>query len=215
MRCVLLDLDGTITDPAPGILGGYAHALTMMGAAVPDLSSLGWVIGPALRTCLARLLPQGADIEAAVRHYRDYYGGGGLIEARVYDGIPEAIAAVRRRVDRVYVCTAKPTHFAVPVLEHFRLANHFDGIYGAELDGRFDDKGELIAHMTATLGLVPQTTVMIGDRLSDGRAAARNGMRAIGVSWGYGPAEELADPVFAAVCDAPHELANAVARLIS
>lgn len=126
----------------------------------------------------------------------------------------EAIAAIRADVERLYVCTAKPTHFARPVLEHFGLADAFDGIFGAELDGRFDDKGELIGHMVETLGLEPATTVMIGDRASDGIAAAKNGMAAIAVAWGYGPAEELSHVSFRTVCHAPSDLPAASGKVL-
>lgn len=215
MRSVLLDLDGTITDPAPGIVGGFLYALDRLGVPAPPAASLTWVIGPPLRKAFPKLLPVGVDVEDAVRLYREYYGGGGLYEAIVYEGMREAIAAIRASVDRLYVCTSKPTHFAGPIIAHFDLAARFDGIFGAELDGRFDDKGELIAHMVATLGIDPGASVMVGDRASDGLAAARNRMPAIGVTWGYGSAEELAIPSFVTLCRRPDELPDAVARALT
>jgi phosphoglycolate phosphatase len=49
---------------------------------------------------------------------------------------------------------------------------------------------------------------MIGDREFDVTAATRNGMRAIGVTWGYGSAGELAGA--AVLCHSPRHLASAV-----
>ncbi len=55
---------------------------------------------------------------------------------------------------------------------------------------------------------------MIGDREFDVTAAARNGMRAVGVTWGYGSAEELTAAGAAALCDSPDGLAEAVLGLV-
>lgn len=78
MRAALLDLDGTITDPAPGIIGGYLHTFGRLGLPAPAASSLSWVIGPSLRMVFPKLLGPEADIEHAVRLYREYYAAGGL-----------------------------------------------------------------------------------------------------------------------------------------
>jgi phosphoglycolate phosphatase len=68
-----------------------------------------------------------------VRLYRERYGAGGLFEARVYDGMPEALQALRLLPARLFVCTAKPHAFAVPVLAYFGLTSLFTGIYGVDL----------------------------------------------------------------------------------
>lgn len=215
-RTVLVDLDGTLTDPADGILGGFEFALRRLGATVPPRSDLRWVIGPPLRQAFPRLLPdpQTEHVEAAVEAYREYYRGTGIFEATVYRGIPAALERLREAGYRLILCTAKPTVFACPVVEHFGLAGYLDSVYGAELDGRFDDKGELIGHILADRGLAPAEMVMIGDRGSDIAAARRNAMAAVGVTWGYGSKEELQDSGAAALCDEPLELPAAVEVLL-
>ena len=217
MTTVLLDLDGTITDPARGIVAAMQHALRSLGADVPEGSTMTWMIGPPLRKMFPQLLGGSAQVEEAVRHYREHYTAGGLTNADVYAGMPEAIAALRglarQRSGRLYVCTAKPTPFAVAVLEHFRLADQFDGIYGPELDGRLDNKAELMAHMIATERLEPAHMVMIGDRDNDIRAARANGVRSVGVLWGYGSRDELLAAGATTLCARPGELASVVAEL--
>lgn len=209
----LLDLDGTIIDPRVGILGGYRHALTTLGHPWPDDQDLTWVIGPPLRTTFPRLLGPAADVERCVALYREYYGERGMYECRVYDGMRRAIGALRQRFERVYVCTAKPEHFARPIVGHIGLAALFDGVFGPDLAGKLDDKADLIAHMIAATGLAPERSVMIGDRSHDVLAARRNGMPAVGVLWGFGSREELAAAGSAAVCAAPAELDGIVGAL--
>ena len=55
---------------------------------------------------------------------------------------------------------------------------------------------------------------MIGDREHDVVAAARNGMRTIGVTWGYGSRAELVTAGAAVVCASPTDLAQVAVRLL-
>lgn len=212
---LLIDLDGTMTDPAPGIIGSFRKALVDLGHEPPPFESLGWIIGPTLRLSFPRVMGEGADPEAAVARYRVHYRAGGMYDLTVYDGMIEALATLRDHADRMFVCTAKPEPFAVPILERFGLAGFFDGIYGAALDGSLDDKADIIAKIMAERGIDPARSVMIGDRKHDILAARRHGMASIGVTWGYGGAEELTQAGASLLCERPQELPGEVARLVA
>lgn len=214
MDTILVDLDGTLTDPAAGIVAAVRHAIAQMGVEPPAADSLRWVIGPPLRQSFPKLLGDGHDVEAAVRHYREHYGAGGMFDAAVYDGIFDALARLRARPARLLLCTAKPFHFATQVLDHFDLSTRFDAVYGPDLDGRLDDKGDLIAHMLAVEGFDPRRAVMIGDRSNDVRAAGRHGIPTVGVLWGYGSRDELSEAGAAALCAAPEALPDVTASLL-
>jgi phosphoglycolate phosphatase len=217
LNAILVDLDGTIIDPAPGIIACYSYALEQLGIAPPAPDQIRALIGPPLRRGFARFLAPHHDVEDAVRLYRELYGAKGMLDATLYPGIGDALQVLRARYQRLYVCTAKATKFAQPILEHFGLAHLFDGIYGADLEGRFDDKADLIAHMLtdATIDpkINPKSAVMVGDRANDVLAAARNGIVSVGALWGYGSAEELQDAGAAMLCALPEELAPAIANL--
>ena len=144
---VLVDLDGTLLDPKPGILGSIQYALRCLGAPVPPIDDLAWAIGPPLRTTFPRLLGGAGRTEEAVALYRENYRNGAMYDAVVYTGIPQALEALTAAGCRLIVATAKPHFFARPILEHFDLARHFAAIYGPELDGTNDSKADLIAHI--------------------------------------------------------------------
>ena len=169
-RTLLLDLDGTLIDPAEGIIASFQHALKVVGADVPAADSLRWVIGPPLRKSFPTLVPERA-VEDAVAAYREYYGGGGMYRARVYDGIPEALERLRASGWLLHVCTVKPRVFAVPLTERLGLDGHFEGVYGAELGGRFEDKADLIEHILAEKQVDAADVIMVGDRDLDVHAA--------------------------------------------
>jgi phosphoglycolate phosphatase len=215
MTTVLVDLDGTITDSAPGIINAYRHAIASLGMDPPSADQMRWIVGPPARECFPKLIGPGRDIEHAVRLYRGYYSDNGLFDAVVYEGMHDALAALRETADRLFVCTAKPVAFAQRIVAHFEVATYFDAVYGAEFDGRFDDKGELLKHVIREERIAPQNAVMVGDRKNDILAASRNSMKSIGVTWGYGGAEELTVAGATMLCDTPAELPLAVAHALS
>ena len=194
-RALLFDLDGTLTDNYAGIAASIRHALERLGAPPPQDAALRSCVGPPLRESFARLLgsDDGARIERAVLHYRERFGDVGWRENVAYDGIGDSLAALAARGATMFVCTSKPETFARRIVDHFGFAQHFRAVYGVDLAGRFDDKSALMAHLIATEALDPAATAMIGDRHHDIRAARANGVQAVGVLWGYGTREELAD----------------------
>ena len=212
---ILFDLDGTLVDPRRGIISSVQYALDRLGASVPPADELLWVIGPSLRASFAKLLDGSEHTEEALALYRESYRAGAMYDAVVYAGIVDALEALAASGRRLFVATAKPHYYARPILEHFGLERHFAGIYGPELDGTNDSKADLIAYITAKERLDPARTIMIGDRGLDVSAAARNGIRTVGVTWGYGSVEELTAAGAAALCHSPAMLPQAATGLLA
>lgn len=179
---LLFDLDGTLTDPREGITKCIAHALVRMGRTPPPLDELVFAIGPPLRPTFGRLLETDdrERIEAALAAYRERFATVGLFENALYANIRESLQAAHDAGHRLYLATSKPHVYATRILDHFGIATYFSGIYGSELDGRRDDKGELIAHLLASEQLAAAECRMFGDRLHDVLGAAKNGIETIG-----------------------------------
>lgn len=205
---LLFDLDGTLTDPKEGITKCIAHALTRMGRTPPALDELAFAIGPPLRPTFGRLLEtEDRDhIEAALAAYRERFATVGLFENALYANIRESLQAAHDAGHRMFLATSKPHVYATRILDHFGIAPLFSGVYGSELDGRHDDKGELIAHLLASERLDAANCRMFGDRLHDVIGARKNGIETVGVTWGYGSRQELLEAGAAALCAAPEYL---------
>jgi len=212
---ILVDLDGTLLDTRPGIIASIRFALDRLGAPVPAADELGWVIGPPLRATFPRLLPDSGLLEEAIALYRRSYRDGAMYQAAVYAGVPEALERMAEAGCRLIVATAKPHVFARPLLERFHLGHRFAAVYGPELDGTNDHKTDLLAHILEREGLAPRWAVMVGDRDLDVRAAAANGIRAVGVTWGYGSVGELSGAGAAALCETPDRLAATALALLA
>jgi phosphoglycolate phosphatase len=205
---VLFDLDGTLTDPRQGVLGCIRHAMESLGRTPPAEAVLERFIGPPLQDTFRTLLGRGdADLVAqAVQLYRKRFSDRGIYENSVYPGIAPALSELQARRFPLFIVTSKPQLFAARIADHFGLTHRFRGIYGSELDGTRSAKADLIRHVLTIENLEPAATVMVGDREHDIRGARANGLRAIGVLWGYGSREELEMAGANAMCTSPAEL---------
>ncbi|QXR08135.1 HAD-IA family hydrolase [Acinetobacter lwoffii] len=195
IKNILIDLDGTLTDPKVGITTSARYGLEKIGHPISDEINIDWIIGPPLKASLAKILNVEADhvlAEQALMGYRERFAVKGLYENHVFEGVAETLAELKRRGYRLFVATAKPTVYAKQILEHFDLAQYFTDIHGSELNGDRTNKAELIQYILAQQQLQADQCMMVGDREHDIFGARHNGIETIAVSYGYGSQEELA-----------------------
>jgi phosphoglycolate phosphatase len=215
IRNILFDLDGTLTDPGLGIINCFQYALGRLGHTCPASEELTRYIGPPIRPAFGEIL-QSEDarlIEEAITIYRERFATVGLYENRVYDGVPEMLMGLRSAGIRLSVATSKPQVYAVEVLRHFSLDSYFDDVQGNELGGRLDDKAELVRELMVRSGLKAELSLMVGDRLYDVRAARENGLRSVGVTYGYGSEEELREAGANHVVSSPAAVEDLIKQL--
>ncbi len=203
-RAVFFDLDGTITDSAPGILGSMQETLKKFGL-YADRAELQKYVGPPLRQMFADYLPPD-QVDEGVRTYRALYRGGRLFDAKIYDGIPQLLEQLSQAGLFVALATAKPKKTAETFLSHFGLADRFDWIGGTEEEIGISDKTAVICKNIAQGGFAPSECVMVGDRQDDLEGAAAAGIDAIGVLYGYGSREELLACPHLALVSSPDEV---------
>ncbi|NHB65065.1 MULTISPECIES: HAD family hydrolase [Acinetobacter] len=191
---ILIDLDGTLTDPKVGITTSARYGLEKVGHPISEDTNIDWIIGPPLKASLAKILNVDADdtlAEQALMAYRERFAVTGLYENHVFEGVAETLAELKRRGYRLFLATAKPTVYARQILEHFNLAQYFTEIYGSELNGDRTNKGELIQYILEQQGIQADQCIMVGDREHDIFGARHNGIESIAVKYGYGSEIEL------------------------
>jgi phosphoglycolate phosphatase len=209
---LFFDLDGTLSDPSEGITRSIQYALQCLGWPYPPKAELTRYIGPPLRWTFPRLLDTDDKdlVETAVNYYRQRYEDVGLFENEVYPGIPELLRQLHDDGYPLYVVTAKPRVYADRIIRHFGLERCFIEVYGPELDGRFDEKRELVGFILHERRLDARCTVMIGDRASDIESGRAYGTLAIGVTYGFGALEEITAAKPDCICHSPDEVRPAV-----
>ncbi len=194
LKAVFFDLDGTLTDPAEGILNAVRYALARMEWSLPSDTQMTDFIGPPLFEAFCRIAGMGEeDAVRAVFEFRTYFSNKGIFENRLFEGVPALLAALRERGARVALATGKPEVFAKRILEHFGIAEYFTTVCGIPLDDERGDKKDVLLRAMREEGITdPHEGIMVGDRRFDIEAAHACGMPACGVLVGYGTREELA-----------------------
>lgn len=204
---VLFDLDGTLSDSAPGILSSLRYAFAANGLPPLDAHTEQVLLGPPFYESLPPLIGGEEKLPAVIDAYRAKYRDGGMFDTSVYDGIRDVLAMLHVSGVRLAVATSKPEPFAIPIVEHLGLTEFFETVGGDELDGSLPTKALVIDKVLRRLDTPPNAkVVMIGDRAHDVLGAREHGIKCIGAGWGYGLPGELhkagADPV----CSDPREL---------
>lgn len=206
-RNILFDLDGTLTDPKEGIFNSILYALREMNIEAPEEAKLLSFIGPPLHDSFKHHFSLTDEVaDEAVELYRVYFPEKGMYENKLYEGIPELLTQLKFAGKKVYLATSKPKVYATEILRHFGLLPFFDGISGPELDGTRNQKAEVIEFLVQVHGIVPNESLMIGDRLHDMKGAAAHDIKAVGVTYGYGTAEELQENGAWKIVDSVDEL---------
>jgi phosphoglycolate phosphatase len=186
---LIFDLDGTISDPAVGILRSINFALTSFSYPEVTASEISTYIGPPIDHTF-RSLTRSASTEhilALVGKFRERYAEVGYAENSLYPGIVEALDLLCARGVRLGLCTAKRADLAEKVLHLFGVRGHFEFVCGGDVGITKSD--QLSGLLTDRV--VGASSFMIGDRAVDVVAAKRNALRSIGVLWGHGSRDEL------------------------
>ena len=146
MSTIYFDLDGTLTNPKPGITRSIQYALARLDQAVPPEDELTWCIGPPLHASLKKLVGTDALADRALLLYRERFADIGLFENEAYHGIEETLSALAAPERRMFVATSKPAVYAERIIDHFGLRRYFERVFGSELDGTRVDKVELLRY---------------------------------------------------------------------
>jgi phosphoglycolate phosphatase len=215
MHHLFFDLDGTLTDPAPGIGACFLHSARALGHTTLTEADVRRFIGPPIREAFSDILgTQDAErIEEAVRIYRERFSTLGLFENAVYPGVHDALARLGAAGHALSLVTSKPAVYAERIVDHFGLRPAVTRVYGAELSGERSTKAELVAYALAGERLAAAEACMIGDREHDVRGAKAHGVATIGVTWGYGSRAELEAAGADCVVDSFEAMMAAVAGL--
>ena len=217
---IAFDLDGTLVDTAPDLIGALNDVLAECGLPGLTLDAARDVVGHGARAMVARgfaaagqpLPPERVPIlfERFIAFYRPRIAA----QSRLYPGVTDTLDTLDSAGARLAVCTNKRTDLTMALLSALDLTERFAAIIGPDLAGAYKPDPR---HLTATIeaaGGSPARAVMVGDAVTDREAARGANVPAILVSFGYSdpPAAELEPDV---LIDRFADLPAAVRRLLA
>jgi len=192
LQTFLFDLDGTIIDSIRLIIDSYHHTLRAHG--LPPRTDDEWLrgIGTPLRVQFAEWCGEPESLEAMIATYREYNLHHHDRMVTPYEGVVDAIRAIRAAGRRTGLVTSKNRHGAMLGLGLCSVEPLMDVVIGADDVVNPKPHGEPVEKALALLGADAATAVYVGDSVHDMRAGRHAGVRTAAVLWGPFTREDLA-----------------------
>ncbi len=188
---IVFDWDGTLLDSAAGIVESIQLASREMGLPVPDEERARHVIGLGLHDSLRIAVP-----ELPVESYGEFaalYRKNFLAREesmRLFEGVPELLASLRRREHLLAVATGKSRRGLQRALEASELGAHFSASRcGDETHPK--PHPAMLLELMQLLSVDPTQVLMVGDTSHDLQMARNAGVDALGVTYGAHPESAL------------------------
>lgn len=195
VRAFLFDLDGTLIDSKLDLVNSVNFMLREMQRKALPLATVASYIGHGAPRLVADALgPDAAEadrkrgLEIFLAHYSEH----NLDATHAYPGVLEGLQALEDRP--MAVLTNKPAKMSVEILEALGLRKYFRAVYGGDsFEKKKPDPAGAFA-ILKDLAASPHSSAMVGDSDVDIKTARNAGMYAIGVNYGFGQHDRVAEP---------------------
>ena len=187
-RLVVFDLDGTLIDSIGDLAAAVNRFLAERGAGPLPVRAVAAMVGEGARLLVSRAMAAAGldgDPAGALPRFLEIYEAMLPGETRPYDGIPEALAALRPRA-RLAVLSNKPREASMKILDALGLTPFFAEVIGG--DGGYPRKPapDGLRHLVRDAGLQPPDAILVGDSTIDLLTAHAAGTRACIARYGFG-----------------------------
>jgi len=188
---IVFDLDGTLVDTAPDLIGSLNVLFAREGLAPIALNEGRSMIGGGVKPLIERgLATQGRALMAAqldalyagfVTHYAEHIADS----SRPYPGVEAALDVLAARGCRFAVCTNKLAWLSVRLLDQLALSQRFVAICGRDTFGVEKPDPEVLRRTIQAAGGDLADSIMVGDSATDIRTARAAGVPVVAVDFGY------------------------------
>ncbi len=199
-KLIIFDLDGTLINSALDLALSVNEMLDTLGRDTFDEKTIhGWV-GNGAHTLVWRALSgdrevdttlTSSEIDHALKIFLKIYENNLCVATQPYHGVVETLHTLKKQNYTLAIVTNKPFKFVAPILEKLEMQGIFECILGGDsLEKKKPDPLPL-EHVSQTLNIAIENTLMIGDSKNDILAANACGMESVGVTYGYNYDENI------------------------
>ncbi|MCQ4637232.1 HAD family hydrolase [Anaerovorax odorimutans] len=212
---IIFDMDGTLLDTLEDLTDATNAGLACGGYPARTVEEVRHFVGNGVRHLMMRAVPQGTsqqDMEKCLAAFKDFYAHHWQDKTRAYDGIPQLLAALRKKGIKTAVISNK---YEQAVLELCRdyFPGSFDAARGQREDVPLKPAPDSVFSILEELGSGRSRAIYVGDSEVDMDTAHNAGLISVGVTWGFRDRELLAEKEADYIIDRPEELLEVLSRL--
>lgn len=210
---VLIDVDGTLVDSVPDLAYCVDEMMDRLNMPRRGEAAVRQWVGNGVERLVRRALinqldgePDEALYEKAMPIFMDLYAKNTSGRSSLYPGVAEGIAYLKQAGFRLGCVTNKAEQFTVPLLKDLGIYDNFEVVVsGDTLPKKKPDPMPLL-HAADVMGVNPEQSMMLGDSMSDVKAARAAGFQIVCMSYGYNHGVDIRESKPDAVIDSMTEL---------
>ena len=210
---ILIDLDGTLVDSVPDLAYCVDEMMQRLGLPGRGEQAVRQWVGNGVERLVRRSLvnqldgePDEALFQRAYPLYLELYARNTSTRSRLYPGVCEGLAWLKAQGYKLGCVTNKAEQFTVPLLKDMGIYHYFAVVISGDTLPRKKPDPMPLLHAAEFFDVTPQQALMIGDSISDVKAARAAGFQIVCMSYGYNHGNDIRTAKPDAVIDSMAEL---------
>jgi len=213
-QLVIFDLDGTLLYTIEDLADSLNYMLGEFSFPKVTTQQVFAMVGNGVENLVAQAVPQGKQnplFGTCLSVYKQYYKSHSVIKTRPYDGVVEAMGAVRSRGIRIGILSNK-FHEATEELCQLFFAGLYDIALGESASCRRKPSPDGIFRIAEAVDVPLEETILVGDSETDIATAQNAGIKCLNVLWGYRTKEHLAKAGGTWFVTEPHQIVEEIKK---
>ena len=199
IKCIVLDLDGTLLNSGPDLLLALNYVLEKQNLKIINKNIIGSLVGGGAKAMIERAynflnkkIPSN-KMEILINCFLDFYSENCSKSSHLYPNVENTIKCLKKKF-KIALCTNKKQEISEKILKEFKIHEFFDLVLGSSKKHKLKPSAEMLEYCLKKLQVEPEETIMIGDSINDIIPAQKIGVKTIFVNYGYGKLDNSIKP---------------------
>ena len=193
---ILFDLDGTLVDTAPDLMGAHNYVMKKYGFPTKSTEEIRNLVGQGAGALIGRSIWGQAKKEyqsvtdqeikdKMSKDFVEYYGKNIIKQSTLISGVKEFLKWCKKKNISMAVCTNKQEHLAIDLLKKIGIYDYFEYVAGSNTFDYCKPDPRHITNIIEILNGDINRSLMIGDSENDANAAKAASIPVILLENGY------------------------------
>ena len=204
IKCILIDLDGTIINSGPDLIDSLNFVLRNQNIKPVERSIIGSLVGGGAKAMITKAyenlkLKPPLNIDSLIEDFLKFYFYNCSKRSFLYPNVFNTLKDLKSKF-KIALCTNKKQFITEKILIDFKIEDFFDCVLGSNSKIKLKPDTEMLEYCLNEFNVIPEQAIMVGDSSNDIIPAKALGMKSIYVTYGYGKIEKAIEPDYVIDC---------------